>query len=214
MFEIIKSKFESVTKENFVALGYLITEHDNTHSAFVIQYRDSLYEFHFTGLEISFSPILNDYYHKITYHIHPDEVPAFIAMCQQIQKKANPTYGYFYSGENYDKDGNHFGYNDFGERMTCVGFCLNVLKGFIDEDYLVYSDWDESTHTDLGYLEKYCEKYKIDISKIKTSHRRIAPIELITSGFFIELPIRKIQIDNKIEDVKAIIHTKEKFKMN
>lgn len=214
MFEIVQSKVEKDIARDFVALGFLIEEKGGPHSAFVIQYQDALYEFHYTGREIDFSKISNDYYHKITYSVHPDEVPAFIALCQHIKKKANPIYGYFYSGENYDKEGNHLGNKDLGERMTCVGFCLNVLKGFLDEDYITYSDWDESTHNDLGYLENYCKKHDIDITKIKASHRRIAPLEFFTSGFFINLPIRKVQIDNKIKEVVEIISNKEQSRMN
>jgi hypothetical protein len=211
MFEIVQSKVESDITRDFVALGFLI---EGPHSAFVIQYESTLYEFHYTGREIDFSTIWNDYYHKITDSVHQDEVAAFIAWCQQIQKRANPIYGYFYSGENYDKDGNHFGNRDLGERMTCVGFCLNVLKGFLEDDYLEYSDWDESTHADLEYLEKYCKKHNIDITKVKASHRRIAPIEFFTSGFFINLPIRKVQIDGKIKEVSEVIERKEQYRMN
>jgi hypothetical protein len=214
MFEIVQSRVESDIKRDFVALGFLIEGKGGPHSAFVIQYEDTLYEFHYTGSEIDFSQIWNDYYHKITYSVHPDEVPAFIACCQQIQKNAKPIYGYFYSGENYGIDGNHFGNKDLGERMTCVGFCLNVLKGFLEDDYLEYSDWDESTHADLEYLEKYCKKHTIDITKVKASHRRIAPIEFFTSGFFRNLPIRKVQIDGKIQEVSEVIEKKEQYKMN
>ncbi len=214
MFEIIRSKVEQDINRDFVALGFLIYgDNNDTHSAFVIQHKGVLSEFHFTG-KIESSELKHDYYHKITYSIHPDEVPAFIASCQQIKKKANPIYGYFYSGESYDSDGNHFGNKDLGQRMTCVGFCLNVLKGFLEDDYLQYTDWNEESHKCLGYLEWYCEKHKVDISMVKTSHRRIAPIELLTSGFFNNFPIRKIHIDGKLEDVTSIIQAKQLSEMN
>lgn len=212
MFEIVQSKTESDIDRDFVALGFLPLANEMTHSALIIQYEGILYEFHYEGSEIDFSEIWNNYYHKITYSVHPDEVPAFMVMCEQIKKKANPKYGYFYSGENYDKQGNHFGNKDLGERMTCVGFCLNVLKGFFDEDYIKYADWKEDTHAKAEYLERYCIRYNIDIEKVKASHRRIAPLEFLTSGFFMDFPIRKTQIDNKIEEVREVIKRKEQSK--
>ena len=84
--------------------------------------------------------MLDTYFHKTTLTIHPDEVPAFIVYCQQIKQKAKPIYGFFYSGEFYDKEGNYLMNKDLGERMTCVGFCLNVLKGFLEEDYIDYME--------------------------------------------------------------------------
>lgn len=214
MFERVYSRTESDIDTDFVAIGYLPLANRITHSAFVIQYEGILYEFHYEGSAIDFSEIWNNYFHKITASVHPEEVPAFMAMCEQIKKKANPKYGYFYSGENYDRSGNHFGMRDLGERMTCVGFCLNVLKGFFDEDYIEYADWKEDTHKQTGYLEKYCIRHNIDISKVKASHRRITPLEFLTSGFFIDFPIRKIQIDGKIDEVAEIIQRKIKSRLN
>lgn len=214
MFEIVQSQLESDINRDFVALGYLLIEDVGSHSAFIIQYQGTLYEFHYEGSMIDFSEIWNDYFHKVTYSVHPEEVPAFMAMCEQIQKKANPRYGYFYSGESYDRNGDHFGSKDLGERMTCVGFCLNVLKGFFEEDYLEYTDWDEDTHDDVGYLESYCERHNLDITKVKASHRRITPIEFISSGFFANLPIRKIQIESKVQEVEETIESKVQSQMN
>jgi len=47
--------------------------------------------------------MLDTYFHKMTLTIHPDEVLAFIVYCQQIKQKARQIYGFFYSGEFYDK---------------------------------------------------------------------------------------------------------------
>ena len=84
MFDIVQSKVESDITRDFVALGFLIVGKGGPHSAFVIRYQDTLYEFHYTGREIDFSTIWNDYYHKITNSVHQDEIPAFIAWCHQI----------------------------------------------------------------------------------------------------------------------------------
>ena len=202
MFEITRSKMESDRVSDYVALGNLVENTKSYHSAFVINYNKELFEFHYTGQQIEFIEIDNDYYHKITDTISPEEVPAFIAQCQNIQKKANPKYGYFYSGESYDIKGNHLSNENLGEVMTCVGFCLNVLKGFHEEDYLEFSDWTESSHNAPDYLTNYCNKHNIDPEKIRSSHRRITPREFLISGYFTQLPISKSKIDDKKADIQ------------
>lgn len=203
MFEIIRTLEESVLSSDYVAIGNLLKKKVSTHSAFIIQRNGVLFEFHYTGQWIEFKPLYNDYYHKVTETIHKDEVPAFIAQCVNITKKANPEYGFFYSGETYDQDGNHLSSSDLGERMTCAGFCLNVLKGFLEDEYLEYSDWDSTTHDNPGYLEYYCKKHNLDLDKVKAAHRRITPRECLISCFFETLPIRKADIDSKQEYVTS-----------
>ncbi len=202
MFDIVRTLKESDKKTDFVALGNLLTGETSSHSAFVINHEDKLYEFHYTGDKIEFIPIKRDYYHKITNTILPDEIPAFIALSKNIQKKSNPKYGFFYSGESYDVDGNHLSNKDLGEVMTCVGFCLNVLKGFLEEDYLQFKDWSSKSHENPLYLDAYCKVNKLDKAKIKPLHRRINPREYLISGFFDNLPIKKSEIDGKKEDIE------------
>lgn len=143
----------------------------------------------------------DDYFHKITDTIPPEEVPAFIAFCKNIQKNANPKYGFFYSGESYDVDGNHLSNKDLGEIMTCVGFCINVMKGYHEEEYFEYRDWGSESQSS-SYLERYCEEHNLEIVKIKPFHRRITPREFLISGFYNNLPISKKQIDKKKPEVQ------------
>lgn len=202
MFDIIRSKVESDRITDFVAIGnYIDPIHSTHHAAFVIQYNGHLYEFHYSGRAVEFKSIETDYYHKITDTILAAEIPAFIALCKHIEKKARPTYGFFISGDMYDKDGNYICNSPLGEVMTCVGFCLSVLKGFHEEDYLVYSDWDESTHEVEDYVINYCLKHNLDPDKVAPFHRRITPRECLTSCYFSQLPISKEMIDRKIEEV-------------
>ncbi|WP_395077593.1 hypothetical protein [Flavobacterium sp.] len=205
MFEIINTLKEEDITENFVAIGNLINENKEPyHSALIIKYNSDLIQYHYTGSEIELRNIDFEYFHKRTKTIHKEEIPAFIAYCKSIQKNANPIYGYFYSGEYYDNNGEHFCKKEIGERMTCVGFCLNVLKGFLEVDYLKYNDWDSSTHSN-EYLIKYAEKHNLDILKIQESHRRISPIEILSSGFFYNTPISKIEIDSKVDEIKEYL---------
>ncbi len=202
MFEIVRSIQESDRTTDFVAIGNLVSDDFKSyHCSFIINLKGRLLEFHYTGRNIEFSELENEYYHKISDTIISEEVPAFVAYCKSILKHANPQYGFFYSGEYYDKDGIHFGSQELGERMTCVGFCLNVLKGFLEDDYLDYSGWTEDSHDDSGYLDKFCLENGIEPAMVKEYHRRISPRECLTSCFFTHLPISKSDIDIKIVSV-------------
>lgn len=205
MFEVIRTLHEEDIEEDFVAIGNLINElRTPFHAALIIKYQSHLFQYHYTGTEIELCDIHLDYFHKRTYTIHQSEIPAFIAYCNSIKKNANPHYGYFYSGEYYDKNGKHFSEKAIGERMTCVGFCLNVLKGFLENDYLKYTDWGSSSHSN-EYLLKYAETHQLDVAKIQESHRRISPIEILTSGYFYSIPISKLEIDDKLNEVKEYL---------
>lgn len=206
MFEIIKTLQEGDRDCDFVALGFLENE-GNNHATLIIKYNSELYQYHYTSREIDFSNVSYDFFHKITETIQTSLVPAFYAHCREILKRANPQYGYFYSGEFYDRNGIHFSDKAVGERMTCVGFCLNVLKGFLEEDYIYYLDWDENSHDSPDYLVKYANNHNLKIEDISLSHRRITPLELLTSAFFVDTPIKKTKIDSKKEEVKDYIYS-------
>lgn len=208
MFDIIRSKLESDIKLDFVALGYAQINENNSHSSIIIQRQKELFEFHYTGKNVEYKSLSNDYCHKFTATIHPDEVASFIAMCMNIEKNANPKYGFFYSGQSYDKDGNHLSNQKPGEVMTCVGFCLNVLKGFFETDYLKYQDWNKSSIEIPNYLENYCESHSLKIEEVEDSHRRITPLELLTSCFFENIPITKKEIDSKKNEASEILKSK------
>lgn len=199
MFPVIRTLTESDVPSDFVAVGNFHTNHVATHAAFIIKYESQIFLFHYDGYKIEYTDINDDYFHRKCNIIHVDEVPSFIALCRNIKKNANPKYGYFYSGESYDKNGIHTSNSYAGERMTCVGFCLNVLKGFLEEDYLNFKDWTSQSHDVTDYLKDYCKRYNLDQSKIKSSHRRISPRECLASAFFTRLPIAKKDIDNKVE---------------
>lgn len=202
MFDIINTLTEKDIKENFVAIGsYVNDEGIAEHSVLVIKYQDDLRHFHFTGREILFDTVSGiNCFHKITETINEKLIPSFIVMCRRVLKTANPRYGYFYSGEYYDLNGIHFSDKEISETMTCSGFCLNILKGFLEEDYLLYSDWNTPSYPTADYLERFANHFDLDIDKISESHRRISPLELLCSGFFQNLPITKIEVDSKIDE--------------
>lgn len=207
MFEVVRSLDFSEKNSAFVAIGYYVSN-DCPHAGMIIKFEDFHYQFHYTGSNIEFAGLHLDFIHKITYTINSSDVPAFIAHCKSIAKHANPKYGYFYSGDYFDSDGNHFGDVDLGQRMTCVGFCLSTLKGFLEEDYILSSDWDYDPDFKPGFLEYFCFKNSLNIDQIKKSFKRITPGQFLASGFFKEIPIGKAQIDEKYFEIKDIMTRK------
>lgn len=125
MFEIVRTLEETDRNCDFVAIGYQGANF-YTHAAIIIQLDSKLYQFHFTG-EVELIEVEDDFFHKITDTIDSKLIPSFYAYCRRIKKYAKPKFGFFYSGEYYNKTGEHFSNTNIGERMTCVGFCLNVL---------------------------------------------------------------------------------------
>lgn len=202
MFEIINTEIDSDITEDFIAIGsYIDGDKMPYHSVLIIQYKNNIQHFHYTG-----ELLLDAVYNKSCFHIKLDViekalVPAFLAMCRRILKKANITYGYFYSGEYYDYDGVHFSAKNIGETMTCVGLCLNVLKGFLGKDYVSFEDWTDVSMMKEGYLENFADRYHLDIDKISRSHRRITPVDLLCSAYFTQLPISKNEVDSKRDEV-------------
>jgi hypothetical protein len=201
MFEVVRSLDFSEKNVAYIALGYYVNE-NCPHAGLIIKSGDYHFQFHYTSVKIEFSELELDFYHKITGTIDSSEVPAFIAHCNNIKKRANPTYGFFYSGDYFDAEGNHFGDINLGQRMTCVGFCMSTLKGFLENDYIVNSDWEFDPDFKPGYLEYFCSQNSIEIEKIKNSFKRITPGQFLTSGFFDETPIKKSQIDEKYIELK------------
>lgn len=202
MFDIINTLTEKDIKDNFVAIGsYVNKEGVPVHSVLVVKYKGELSHIHFTGREILFDTISDETcFHKITETINEELLPAFIVMCRRVLKTANPKYGFFYSGEYYDLNGLHFSEKAISETMTCSGFCLNILKGFLEKDYLLFSNWNTPSYPTEDYLERFAKHFNLDIEKISESHRRISPLELLCSGFFQNLPITKLEVDSKVDE--------------
>jgi hypothetical protein len=203
MTEIVRTLFASDNDVDFVGIGNLLIGAESTHSALIIRYQAEVFAFHYTGYSIEFGRNSEDYFHIPTSVIHRDEVPAFIVQCLSIIRNANPVYGYFYSGESYDMDGNHLSPGSLGEVMTCTGFCLNVFKGFLEEDYLAYDDWGNAPYPNQGYVVEFCNRHGLDVNQVQASHRRITPREGLISCLFSDLPIRKTQIDGQQARVEA-----------
>jgi len=216
--------FEEIDKElfkadsidgasDFVATAvYVNAERGIYHSGLIIVYENTYYLFHYTGSDIEMSDFSkgNFYFKKLSF-ISPEEVLAFYAHCLNIQKYANPAYGFFFAGDYYDKEGKYYSESGVAEYMTCVGFCISVITGYIEGDqYYVYEDWNNE-----GVPEEFFERFiaevkeqnpalTIDESLYKKHLRRITPTEY-TSGAYLEIPVRKRNIDEILDIVRNVL---------
>lgn len=210
--QLVETKLEKFD-EDFVAGAVVLKDGIANHGGLIISYAKKSYFLHFNGEKILFGNlILTDIpkiYHKNISLINPLLIPSFIVHCKLILETAKPRYGVFYNGSYY-KDGIYFSDNDVPEFMTCVGFCISVLKGFIEEnDYLAEGDWTTTSAKAEAYFENFIINFSkefpsIEVETLRQSLRRIKPSEFIASGYFNNLPVRKIQTDQVkpvIEDI-------------
>jgi hypothetical protein len=86
MVEIVRTGFESTNDSDFVAIGNLLRRGESTHAAFIIHYQADLFAFHYTGADIEYARLTDDYFHIESKVIHRDEVPAFIAQCRNVMR--------------------------------------------------------------------------------------------------------------------------------
>ena len=207
MFEVVRTLHEDDIKDDFVALAVQVTtQGDPWHSGFVISYNGEIYFYHFEVPGIKFETLtLEDCFHKITDVIDERLIPSFIVMCKRVLKTANPEYGYFYSGEYYDEYGNHFSKSKMDQIMTCTGFCLNILKGFKGVDYVKYKDWQTPDYPYPEYVNVYADINNLNVDDIIEFHRRVSPLEILCSAYFKDLPISKLQIDTKSDEVETYL---------
>jgi len=200
---------------NFIAIAIRLNKDGvGWHSGIIIAVNGIYKIFHYDD-ETHFEDIPKSkwYFHKELNLIQPEESNFFDSYCQRIKENSNPKYGFYYDGSYYGKDGKFFSENNKKEYMTCVGFCINIILGFIDSDvYFQYTDWDESTITPEFFREcikKDLLKHpELNEEQYKKHLRRITPPELTASAYLEEIPIKKVEIDKIIGVVTAVIKAK------
>jgi hypothetical protein len=212
------------TNEDFIAICITLNEEGiGRHSGIIICYEEELVFFHFDGnvkLEIlQIDEIPNNYYIKKTSIFEDDKILGFKAYCEILSLEVSPNYGFIFTNSFYNTDGKYYCENNLPDITTCVGFCINVIRGFLynNDKYINIEDWDDSSleeftqdfeviEAQLSYIEG------IDISRleeIKNSFfKRIKPSELTSSAFFKEVPIRKVDIDFVNPTVQNLLQIK------
>lgn len=201
--ELVETKSETFELD-FVAAAAVIKDGQAQHAGLVISHDRKGYFLHFNTKEVLLGELklsdIPEMVHKSISVINPSLIPAFLVHCRLIVGSASPRYGFFYSGSYY-KDGVYFSEKGMPEFMTCVGFCLGVLKGFIEEnEYIAEEDWGASTEKAEVYFEDFIIQFQKDYSHIQVSDlrktlRRIKPSEFISTAYLTAVPIRKAQVD-------------------
>ena len=182
------------------------------HAALFVRFNHENKIFHYTGKDVLLDDAdsVSHHYYKGFLFVLPELIPSFLAQCELIAQKAQPIYGYFYSGSLYDDEGTFIAPGKYPESMTCVGFCLNVLKHFLGEDNLLhYTDWNSDTVSEI-YIQEFFEKVKkarptLSLDDFKKNVRRILPIEYFTAACADAVNVRKQYIDSNKGIVKQTL---------
>ena len=201
------------------------------HSGILITYDGSSHFFHFLGPRstISLDIDLEDenlILKKIVSVIQSDEIyiEAFLNFCLRIKKKSNILYGHIFGIGRYSAEEAVFeSETTLPEISNCVGFCLNVLTGFLNcKSFFQYSDWslhplDYKERNYVRHIERWLGKDDdlnvpasdmLDSSEFFAHHRKINSIEYLASGFCSEeqVPIRKVILDPISEPLFDAFH--------
>lgn len=182
------------------------------HSGLVIAYQGNYNLFHYTGSDVEFNDnVTRAFIFKKLKFVSREEVSAFYAHCLVVQQNANPTYGYFFAGDYYNKEGHYFSQSGVEEYMTCVGFCISVIKGFIEgEEYFCSEDWTEDG-VPTWFFQQFIKQLReqnpnatIDENLFRKHLRRISPTEY-TAGAYLDIPVRKKKVDEIVEPVRKAL---------
>lgn len=184
------------------------------HAGIIINKDDRRFLFHYTGSKVELVDVPNNewYFHKDLIIISNKLTSSFLAHCTLVKKNAKPEYGFLFAGY-YNTKGKYCSPEGVPEYTTCVGFCLNVLSIFTEEDeYLSLNDWD-STSMNESYkdftLKNIARLYPdIKESNLNPYLKRILPDEYLASAFDTNPPVKKAFIDNIIEDVREALFKK------
>ncbi len=207
--------------ENLVGAAVLINKEATAyHAAIFVRYRGNSKILHFTGTRILFEDVERAlsknhvYIFKYINFVSPILLPSFYNNCNKIEKYTKATYGFHIEpNAEFTDEGNFNTPNGFPPFMTCVGFCLYFIRGFIRRDLFYYDDWDINTIEDappeplaafFNEVTKVIpdEQYDEFIKNI----RRIKPVEYLAAAYSRTIPIRKIFTDptsRKLERIFA-----------
>ena len=192
-------------------------ERNQPHSGIFIRYDRRNYIFHFTGegeKVFLHTPIDNDWCFFKTLTNVKFFIPSVYAHFRRIKKRSKPDYFYFYGGGIFDQNGDYNDDDGLPNYMTCVGFCLAVMKFSLrGVDFLEFTDWPsgiidgkEEDFIKKFYETKIAPNYpNLPLERFSQNVRRITPLEYITAGFSDKLPVSKSFIDTKKGSVKAEI---------
>ena len=183
------------------------------HAAIFISKGEESHIFHFDSENLKENKIneCDQFLTKVLQSIQPFEVGAFLVQCKEALNNPAPGYHFFIDGSYINGQGKYV--SELGipvYRMTCVGFCLALLKGWFEEDYLMYEDWRADNTINPATLQQQLSELmalypNFSEEELSRNIRRIKPIEYIASGYFNKRPIRKANTDTIIVNLKDIV---------
>jgi hypothetical protein len=213
----IKSKVFNIseisTEEDFVACTTEIDDKgDCKHAGLLICFENELKYFHFNGsVELTDTLPPNLYFKKLDL-INDELVCSFLWHCEKLSNEIKPLYSFYFDESYYDNKGEYYLKGAKHDLTTCVGFCIKVLTGFLENRYLEINDWNISTLESLGeikdkffkYLEKLSKNEGISIEELfdKDKLKRILPSEMFSSSFYEKTPIRKENTDEILNHIE------------
>jgi hypothetical protein len=202
---------ECDSSEDFVAIAVMVDiEGIGYHSGLVICIEEIFYFFHYTGAEVLMDEInvfTNDLFIKKMDIIEPEKVEYFKGFCEILLEEVQPQYGWVFTDSFYNGDGTYYSEIGLPDITTCVGFCINVIRGsfYNNESYISIEEWDSSSFTELQ--QSFMNHISSQLSRIEqidperlnlitqNNFKRITPSELTSSAFYKDLPISKQNID-------------------
>ncbi len=201
--------------KNFI--GFIVTIDERgvaNHSGLIICFLGKTHLFHYLpkGVfleEVDLEQSNTNYYYKEITLIDKKLIRAFLIHCKIVTSTSTPTYGFFITGSYYE-NGVYHTEDKTPQIMTCVGFCINVITGFLEEkSYIEVTDWTEVSKGLQDWFDKYLIEFKnefpeVNEASLRKNLRRIKPSELISSAYFNSLPVRKIQTDQVKPIVEAV----------
>lgn len=192
-----------------------------THAGIIIRCDGETNLCHFTGQEIRLEPLPNNnsdswYFHKDFIIVEHRFARSFLNHCQKIVSEntfTQPKWNFYYSGAYY-VDGVR--YQNVGEPniITCVGFCIAVITGFIEEDeYIGYLDWTIDSLPSIAYANNLIAQIQkiypyLTVDDISANLRRIKPDEYLASAYIKDLPVRKKETDKVLKILQPAITQK------
>lgn len=203
--------------ENFVSIAVSISPDTLIpfHAAILIRYKSVNYLHHFPGSQ---APLVVDGFDETGWHIYKildafnyndeSEIGSILQYCRRVCNQSDITYSYIVDGSEYADKGNFVSEEGLPELGTCVGFCLNTLKGAlidIETSILCLEDWDDREvieRVDNWSKHQVMQKYPdLDWDLYNAFKKRITPLEYLCTAYFDQYPIRKDAIDNKKDDL-------------
>ncbi|MFM9987439.1 hypothetical protein [Flavobacterium sp.] len=214
--------------DEFLGVAVLLDHLGNPkHTGLALCFEGEKLFFHFNGevlLDDVTDSTSNIYYKKL--EIFPDSYLTYIrGHFDLLLNTVTPLYGFVFTDSFYDEFGTYVSeIENLPDFCTCVGFCINVIRSLFlkpTTKYIEINDWTNESLEKVSevYIEMV-DKYLLLVKELnpqflpeikKKNYKRIAPTELLLSGFLAQpkkLPVRKSDINPHVLETRKILKEK------